>query len=148
MVKSDRITGEPDGNYNISIDEETGKVMINRYVTYYIDGKLYIHRSEAKEVTCESYYAGYSGIADISDSGVKVVNFRDASGSIIETKIVYPTGKSIFEFAMADTGVWYSTGVEELQDASTAVTKEMILASNDSIINVYKGHSSDIGLAG
>ena len=51
MVKSDRITGEPDGNYNISIDEETGKVMINRYVTYYIDGKLYIHRSEAKEVT-------------------------------------------------------------------------------------------------
>ena len=148
MVKSDRITGEPDGNYNISIDEETGKVMINRYVTYYIDGKLYIHRSEAKEVTCESYYAGYSGIADISESGVKVVNFRDASGSIIETKIVYPTGKSIFEFAMADTGVWYSTGVEELQDASTAVTKEMILASNDSIINVYKGHSSDIGLAG
>lgn len=148
MVKSDRITGEPDGNYNISIDEETGKVMINRYVTYYIDGKLYIHRSEAKEVTCESYYAGYSGIADISESGVKVVNFRDASGSIIETKIVYPTGKSIFEFAMADTGVWYSTGVEELQDASTAVTKEMILASDASIINVYKGHSSDIGLAG
>lgn len=148
MVKSDRITGYPEGNYNISIDEETGKVMINRYVTYYIDGKLYIHRSEAKEVTCESYYAGYSGIADISESGVKVVNFRDASGSIIETKIVYPTGKSIFEFAMADTGVWYSTGVEELQDASTAVTKEMILASNDSIINVYKGHSSDIGLAG
>lgn len=155
MVKSDRLVGNPDMIYSFSVDEETGKLMAAFNAIFNYDGKLYIHRTEAEEVVVDEYY-NYEKLGlgrdnemikteSIDDSGVKVVNFRNTDGSLIETKIVYPTEKSAAEFVM--TEVWYTSPTKKLQ--TTAVTDVEIESWNSSgVINLFKAHSIAPGIAG
>lgn len=169
LVKDERIAGGEEGMgrvIDISVDAETGKVMVAVNYYFNFEGKLYIHRAEAEEVLGVDYY-DYSDVygdeyedkeyyggwyhnympatVGISDSGVKVVNFRNTDGSIIETKVIYPTLKGAFEFTLAD-GTWFYTPVKDLQITPVAGDVELE-GKSDTIINVYKAHEA-AGLAG
>ena len=132
--------------YNWSVDEETGVLACARNYFMNFDGTLYIHRTEGEQVMVDGYYVD-SIIASIENAGVKVVNFRNTDGSIIETKVIYPTAKSAFEFAMTET--WYSTPVKKLQGADTVVSDVHIESiSGNAFINLYKAHPVAGAIAG
>lgn len=162
-AKSKALSGDIDSGFfeNWTVNAETGKLEIYGCYVYNIDGQLYIHRGETAveavrddwydyDVIFKSDYSYNEGsasmpksrLADIAEAGVKVVNFRNTDGSLIETKVVYPTLKSAIDFKMNDTSVvWYSTPTKELQSAGTVVTETAIEAcAENKIYNVYKSH--------
>ncbi len=148
-VKSDRLVDDSFAIYNYYIDEETGKLMCAYNPVFNYGGKLYIHRAEAEEVIRNTYYdynAIYNDVDDtnemnsyitINQSGVKVVNFRDTDGKIIETKVLYPTLKSQVEFVL--TEAWYDTPVKKLQK-HVITDVEVEAMSGNQVINLYKAH--------
>ena len=150
LVKNSPIIGEPGFGVNISIDEETGAIQCNEYFTVNIKGKFYIHREKARNLEFTDFVAQTVSGGSVITSGVKVVNFRNADGTLIESKVLYPTLKSAFEFTTPDaTATWYTTGVKELQDVATQITEIELEAMTDAqVINVYKGHSASLGITG
>ncbi len=147
QVKKDPLIDEYKQGTNISINEDTDAIEYSEYFTVNINGKFYIHRGEAKEVIYTEFVAEKTYSQGFVRSGVSVVNFRDTDGKIIETKVLYPTVKGAFEFTMPE-GVWYETGVKELQDVDTAVTEIELEAAAGGVINVYKAHSASLGITG
>lgn len=164
QVKSKALSGDFDDGFfeNWTVNAETGKLEIYDCFVCNIDGQLYIHRGEtAREAVREDWYNygviykndyRYEGdgcmpdeyLASIADAGVKVVNFRNTDGSLIETKVVYPTVKGAIDFKMNDTSaVWYSTPTKDLQSTATVVTETAIeTCTVNKIYNVYKSHEA------
>ena len=136
LVMDSRISGDILMGRNIAIDEKTGKVVVNELVVYFFDGKGYIHREDAREVVYTDFYATYHNEYAVVESGMKIVNYRDASGAIIETVLVYPDDD---DFALRDGGSWYTTGEKKLQNSQTLVTKDSIVYGEDAIFNIYIG---------
>lgn len=136
---------------NYYIDEETGELMASMNYYYNFVGELYVHRSEGiKVVDTEPVGIYYIGDIQVNNTAPTVVVFRGTNGEVIQSKVIYPTAKSIFEFQMADSDDWYEVSTKELQKKSSPVTADGIKAGISSsilngyyeggIINVYKAH--------
>ena len=145
LVKKDHIAGDYLTGFNISIDEETGKLLSYNYLVVNLDGRLYIHRDEPTELTFTYAFVAYpwsgKGDIDITNDDVIAVNFRNADGSLIETRVVYDTALSKLKFEMLE-GEWHSTGVKDLQSSATVVTRDEILYKSG-VVDLYKAHAKD-----
>ena len=147
LVKSDRMIGDRYRTIkNYWIDEETGDIMYTHNYVMNFDGKLYIHRTEfgVPMIYADPYCVDKDEWIAIQSSGVTVVNMRNADGSLIETKVVYPTFKSKLEFTLG-TDVWYYSPIEDLQDVPAV---EAEVEAKGGIVNIYKAIVKDPGLAG
>ena len=137
---------------NYYIDEETGELMASSNCYYNFGGEFYVHRREGvKVVDNEPVGIYYAGDIQVKNTAPTVVVFRGTDGEVIQSKVIYPTAKSIFEFQMADSDVWYDVSTKELQKKSAPETADKIKAeiSDDilngryegGVINVYKAHA-------
>ncbi len=140
---------------NYSVDEESGDLMYAIYDYYNFGGELYVHRGEAERMVDRTVI----GDTDYSYSSSSynsfkptVIVYRDTDGTVISSATVYPTAKSLYEFKLDDTSVWYSVSTEALQKQQAPVTGAALTTAiaeamatdiyNGGIINVYKAHES------
>lgn len=141
-VKKDKIVGDTTRGVNYTFNKETGKMQYNEYFVVNLDGKLYIHREELKDMpVTEIFVADVVGKAYIKPCDVLAVNFRNADGSLVETKVIYPTLLSRATFEMPE-GEWHTTAIKDLQSSSTVYTRNSLMETySNGVIDLYKSHT-------
>ncbi len=140
LIKKDAVTSSTLTGTNYSFNKETGKLQYNKYFTVNIDGKYYIARGNTRDVVYDEFASGIYDITAIKQADVKIVNLRNADGTLIESTVIYGDSnanhKSFVEFKLPDDSNWYTSGIKAQQ--TTPASKADIYNTASNVVNFYK----------